>query len=99
MDDIGNYDFQEFPGVVDRTFISSLMVAVFAYPFKFVLTGLGLSCLYMLHICKHQSINLVRIARIILGVMNFISLKILRNAIMDVYKDKELYNAFFIVIT
>jgi alpha-1,6-mannosyltransferase len=50
VNDVKNYDFNEFPGVVDRTFISSLLNAVFAFPLKYVLKSFELSCLYMLYI-------------------------------------------------
>jgi alpha-1,6-mannosyltransferase len=98
LDDIQNYDFQEFPGVVDRTFLSSLLVSVFAFPFKYLLSALGLSCFYMLHICKIRILLTSKLARIVLGIMNFAALKVLRNSIMTVYKDKELHKAFFIVM-
>lgn len=70
MTDIKNYDFQEFPGVVDRTFISSLLITFFAFPLKYIFEILGISRFYMLYV-----------TRIILGVLNFIALKILRNSI------------------
>ena len=50
--DVSNYDFIEFPGVVYRTFISSLMVAAVAWPFKPILDLIGLSSYHMHLLCK-----------------------------------------------
>jgi alpha-1,6-mannosyltransferase len=52
MTDTKNYDFKEFFGVVERTFISSLMIAIPAFPFKYILPELGLSTYYMLILSK-----------------------------------------------
>ena len=52
MDDIPNYDYIEFPGVVYRTFISSLMIAVIDFPFKSIMHSSGFTCYHMLLLSK-----------------------------------------------
>ena len=75
-----DYDFQEFPGVVDRTFISSLLVAVGCIPFKILLQVLGFgNCFYMLYVSKIKVVSLI--GRIVLGTMVLISLKSIRVAL------------------
>lgn len=49
---IEEYDFIIFDGVVYRTFLSSLMIAVINFPIKFLIQGLGLTSYSMLIICK-----------------------------------------------
>jgi len=52
QDDIPNYDYIIFDGVVYRTFISSLMIAAFVFPLKILVHSLGLTSFSMLIICK-----------------------------------------------
>lgn len=60
MDDVANYDFIEFPGVVYRTFLSSLMIAGLAFPFKAVVKTLGGTTFHMLVISKVFISNICR---------------------------------------
>jgi len=53
---IKDYDFIIFDGVVYRTFLSSLMIAVVIYPFKFAIKALGLTPYSMLIIGNQLSI-------------------------------------------
>jgi len=52
QDDIPNYDFIIFDGVVYRTFLSSLMIAAFTWPLKLLVHSLGLTSYTMLIVCK-----------------------------------------------
>ena len=52
MDKIQDYDYIIFDGVVYRTFLSSIMIAVIDFPFKYLLPLLGLTSYSMLIICK-----------------------------------------------
>ncbi len=56
QDDLANYDFVEFPGVVYRTFISSLLIAGIDFPIKFIVEYLGLTSFTMLLVCKLYSL-------------------------------------------
>lgn len=79
MTDIQNYDHQEFPGVVTRSFICSIIVSATAYPFNFILRNyLGFTCLASLYL-----------VRIILGTYMFLSLKFIRKCIDVKYKNKD----------
>lgn len=96
MQDVKNYDFVEFPGVVYRTFISSLLIAFFDFPFKYLFKALGLTCFSMHILCK---LNLLMwIARLTLGLLNFASLRYLRKQVRMKYADPYISNAFFLVI-
>ncbi len=86
MDEVSNYDFVEFPGVVYRTFISSLMIATGAYPFKALVKAVGGSSFHMLII-----------SRMILGVLNLGALKFMRNAIHHKYRDSYVTSSFVFV--
>jgi alpha-1,6-mannosyltransferase len=94
--DISTYDFIEFPGVVFRTFISSLMVAAVAWPFKPILSIMGFNCYHMLVLCKTNFL-MNHIGRIILGMMNIGALKVLKVYAYEKYRDKHLNKAFSFV--
>lgn len=51
---IEDYDFILFDGVVYRTFLSSLMIAIIDFPLKFVVHALGLTSYHMLLIGKNS---------------------------------------------
>jgi hypothetical protein len=86
MDDVKNYDFVEFPGVVYRTFISSLMIAAIDFPFKYLMKPFGFTCFHMLVL-----------SRLTLGFLNFLSLKFMRRQVHLKYRDQHVTNAFFMV--
>ena len=84
---IPEYDFIIFDGVVYRTFLSSLIIALIDYPFKYLVKALGLTTFSMLII-----------ARITLGFLNIYALRQIRNAIEVKFKgDKYISKAFAIV--
>ena len=64
------------------------MIAFLSYPFRFALEALGFSCLSMLYICKILIFMFIDVvARIILGILNFMALKMFRNTVEEVYHD------------
>ena len=72
---IPEYDFIIFDGVVYRTFLSSLMIAIIDYPFKYLVKALGLTTFSMLII-----------SRVTLGFLNVYALRQVRNAIESKFK-------------
>ena len=84
---IPDYDFIIFDGVVYRTFLSSLMIAIIDYPFKYLVKALGLTTFSMLII-----------SRVTLGFLNVYALRQVRNSIESKFKgDKYISKAFAIV--
>lgn len=81
-----DYDFVEFPGVVYRTFISSLMIAFVASPFKFLVEAMGGTSFHMLIVC-----------RVLLGCLNLLALKFLRHHIQLKYRDAYVTSSFVLV--
>lgn len=80
-----NYDHIQFPGVVPRTFIGSLVIAGLVKAIDFVasLFGLGL-------ISEGSQVNVQLIARGVLGFLNAASLIKIRNSINRVaFSDKK----------
>jgi hypothetical protein len=57
MENIKDYDYIIFDGVVYRTFLSSLMIAILDFPFKFLIAKLGLTTYSMLLICNLSASN------------------------------------------
>ena len=96
QDKLIEYDYIEFPGVVYRTFISSLLIAFFNYPAKLIFDSLGVSCFYLLITCNFDYSSFF-LARLTLGLMNFISLKLLRNAVDDLTRDYYISRCFMMV--
>jgi alpha-1,6-mannosyltransferase len=69
--DIPSYDFHEFPGVIERSFIPSLIISALSYPLHFLFTELNdFSCIISLYI-----------TRIILGICVFFSIKYVKNTL------------------
>ena len=84
---IGEYDFIIFDGVVYRTFLSSLMIAIVDLPLKYVIKSMGLTTYSMLII-----------SRVTLGFFNLYALRQVRNAIENKFKgDRYISKAFAIV--
>jgi len=84
------YDFIEFPGVVERSFIPSLITAILAYPFHHLLVELQ----------QVSVISSLYLTRIILGISVFLSIKYMKNTILKVLKSPttaEGFSMLFIV--
>lgn len=80
--DISKYDHLQFPGVVPRTFIGSLVVAAVAKPLILVYTWLGIDT-------NGTQMYAQMIVRGVIGLFNGISLIILKNALQDMFDDIE----------
>jgi alpha-1,6-mannosyltransferase len=85
--DIPNYDHQEFPGVVTRSFISSMIISAISLPFNLVLTkGLGFTCLSTLYL-----------TRTVLGILTFCSMKFVRTHLERFTMSRTASQCFFIL--
>ena len=48
--DLATYDHKEFPGVVPRTFLGAVVIALVAKPFQFLLSSMEFSKLWCLYL-------------------------------------------------
>jgi len=82
--DIASYDFHEFPGVVERSFIPSIIVSVLSLPFHHLFLDLyGYSCIISLYV-----------TRIVLGLLVFFSTKYVKSTISRVLKSQAIAESF-----
>lgn len=79
--DLKKYDHFKFPGVVPRTFIGSLIVAVFCKPFFWFIQAF-----YDEDSLPSAGLELQIMARFVIGLFNAISLNRLRNAVSKCQK-------------
>ena len=72
--DLNAYDHLEFPGVVPRSFIGPLLIAIHSYPWKLIMTALDLPKLYV-----HYYI------RAMLGFLNLVALYLYIESIARIF--------------
>lgn len=83
-----DYDFVEFPGVVYRTFVSSLLISAGTFPFKFLVEAIG-----------GTSFHMLLVSRVLLGCLNLLALKFLRHHVQLKYRDAYVTSSFVWVTT
>lgn len=78
VDKIKDYDYIIFDGVVYRTFLSSLMIAAIDFVFVAPIKMLGLT-----------SYSMLITSRVTLGILNWIGVRMVRNAVHDRFGKKS----------
>lgn len=81
------YDFIEFPGVVERSFIPSLIISFLSYPVHHLLVELN----------QYSVITSLYLTRIVLGLLGFLSLRYVKVTIERVLKSKTISECFSIL--
>lgn len=81
------YDFIEFPGVVERSFIPSLIVSIISYPIHYL----------MIEISKFSIVASLYLTRITLGAIVFFSIKFFKMTILKVLKCRITAESFSIL--
>ncbi|KAI3405469.1 ECM39 [Candida oxycetoniae] len=83
-EELMNYDHQQFPGVVPRTFVGSLVLAAIAKPI------IVISSIFGVNLLQGSQLSLQSLVRGILGLINVLMLMRLRDSVNRItYRDKK----------
>mmetsp|Transcript_16931 Transcript_16931/g.18903 ORF Transcript_16931/g.18903 Transcript_16931/m.18903 type:complete len:135 (+) Transcript_16931:285-689(+) len=81
------YDFIEFPGVVERSFIPSLIISLISYPIHY----------FLININSYSVITSLYLTRIVLGTLVFLSMRFVKVTIAKVLKSTTIAESFSIL--